>query len=151
MPTSADDLQARPRGVEGRDVRRAVQEPPGVVAPVERRGERERPGVRHPAGQARGEPIPELGPDPEERRPGAAAEPLQAAADVDVDPQRRDVDGDRADGLIAVDDRDGADLPRPARDRRDVVDVGDLEEDVREVDERRPLVDRLDEPLRCRP
>ena len=65
-----------------------------------------------------------LGIDPDERRAGPAAEPLQAAADVNVDPEGANVNGDRADGLVAIDDRDGADLAGFRGDRRDVVNVG---------------------------
>ena len=58
--------------------------------------ERERPPVGHPAGERGSSRRRTSGIDPEERRARAAAEPFQAAADVDVDAQRADIDRDRA-------------------------------------------------------
>ena len=67
---AADDLESRPGGVEGRDVRGAVEEPPGVVAPDQSGLEGEGSLVGHPAGQPRAEPTGRSGIDPEERRSG---------------------------------------------------------------------------------
>ena len=92
------------------------------VATDQLRLERERMLVGHPAGEPGLETSTEPRVDPEERRARTAAEPFQAAADVDVDPQRAHINRDRADGLVAVDDRDRPDPPRLLRDRRDVVD-----------------------------
>ena len=80
------------------------------------------------------------------RRPGPA-EPLDAAADGEVDVERGHVERDRADGLVRVEDDVGADLVGALDDRLHVLDPPRLEDDVADRDEQRALVDRLDDRL----
>jgi hypothetical protein len=66
--------------------------------------------------------------EPSVARP--AAEPLDGAADGEVDPERGDVDRDDARRLVAVQDHVGAYLVRAPHDRLDVLNLSGLEEDV---------------------
>ena len=102
----------------------------------------------HPASELGLKPTADFRIDPDECAARTAAEPFQAAADVNVDAQRANVDGDRADGLVAVDDGDGSHLASLGGDRRDVVNVSRFEQDVRKIHDRGLLVDRLDQALR---
>ena len=107
--------------------------------------EPERRLVRLPARDGRREPLREVGAHVEPAVPGAAAEPLDRAADREVDPERRDVDRDDPGRLVAVEDHVRPHLVRPAHDRLDVLDLGGLEEDVADRDEQGPLVDRVED------
>ena len=106
--------------------------------------------MRLPADERRLELLGEVGPDVEPRGTGAAAEPLHAASDGEVDSERGDVERDGADRLVRVEDDVGADLVRALDDRLDVLDPSRLEDDVADRDEQRPLVDRLDDRLLVR-
>ena len=79
--------------------------------------------------------------------PGSAAKPFQAAADVEIDAERPDIHRNRPDRLITVNDRDRAHFPGLLGDRRDVMTIGRFEQNVRDGDEGRPLVDRIDQAL----
>src|SRR5437870_3926325 len=86
----ADRLLDRGDGPdERRDVRAAVQEAGGALRGValRRRLEGERRGMRGPAGEARLEVLRGVGAGVEVAGAGTAAEPLDAAADGEVDAQ----------------------------------------------------------------
>ena len=150
-----DQVVARRRRVVRGHVRRAGEEPRRAGRVVHLLLEAERALVRLPARVGRREPLGEVGPDVEPAVPRAAAEPLDRAADGEVDAERRDVEGHDPGGLVAVEDHVRADLVRAADDRLDVLDLARLEEDVADRDEQRPLVDRVDDrrrrPRRRRP
>src|SRR5436189_110556 len=78
-------------------------------------------------------------------RTSTAAEPLDAAADSEVDAEPLELDRDDARALVAVEHHVGADLVGACDDRLDVLDLRRLEEDVADRDEQRPLVDRVDD------
>ena len=91
--------------------------------------------------------LPEVGPDVQPAVRGPAAQPLHRAADGEVDAERGDVHGDDPCRLVAVEDHARAHLVRAAHDRLDVLDLRLLEEDVADRDEKRALVDPLDDLL----
>src|SRR4029077_5422000 len=74
-----------------------------------------------------------------------AAEPLPPPADGEVDPERRHVERNDPRRLVAVEDHVRADLVRALDDRRDVLNLRVLEEDMADGDEKRALVDSLDD------
>ena len=135
------------RGVQRRDVRRAGEEArrAGRVAHLLLEGERQL--VRLPAGIGGLEPLGEVGADVEPAVARAAAEPLDRAADREVDAQRRHVERDDPRRLVGVEDHVRACLVRAGDDPGDVLDLARLEEDVADRDEQRPLVDRADDLL----
>ena len=112
---------------------------------LELRLEGERPRVRLPADERRLEPVREVRPDVEPARAGPAAEPLDAAADGEVDGEAGQVERDDAGRLVAVEHHVRADLVRAADDRLDVLDLAVPEQDVADRDEQRPLVERVDD------
>ena len=142
-----DDVVARGRGVQGGDVRRAGEEAGDAVRVLELRREVERPLVRLPADEGRLEALNEVRSDVEPARPGPAAQPLHAAADREVDSELGHVQRNGAERLVGVEDDVGPDLVRPPDDRLDVLDAPRLEDDVRDRDEERALVDRVDDLL----
>ena len=85
--------------------------------------------------------------DPHEPEPGRAEQVLDGAACDDVGAERCDVELDRPARLVAVRQHERAGRTRRVADRRDVVAVTGAVGERRAADERRPLVDRLDEPL----
>ena len=91
------------------------------------------------------EPLGEVGADVEPAVAGPAAQPLDRAADREVDVQRSHVERHDAGALVAVEDHVGADLVRPPDDRLDLLDLAGLEEHVADRHEQRPLVDRVDD------
>ena len=140
-----DQVVAGRRGVERGDVRRAGEEArrAGGVAHLLLEGEGRLVGL--PAGVGRLEPLGEVGADVEPAVAGAAAEPLDRAADGEVDVQRGHVERDDPGRLVGVEDHVRARLVRALDDAGDVLDLGGLEEDVADRDEQRALVDRLDD------
>ena len=116
---------------------------PGGV--LELRLEGERPGVSLPADERGLEPLRDVGPHVEPARARAAAEPLHAAADGELDAELRQFERHDAGRLVAVEHHVGADVTRAADDRLDVLDLAVLEQDVADRDEQRPLVDRVDD------
>ena len=107
--------------------------------------ERERRLVGLPAGVARLEQRGEIGADVQPAVARPAAEPLDRAADGEVDVQGRQVERDDAGGLVGVEDDVGARLVGTLDDPFDVLDLARLEEDVADRDEQRSLVDRVDD------
>src|SRR5438309_3696454 len=139
-PVDADLLdQVVPggRGEERGHVRRAREEARRAVRVLELRFEAERARVRLPPGEGRLEHVREIWSHVEPAVSGTAAQPLDAAADCEVDVQRRDVKRDDPRGLVRIEDDMRADLVRAVDDRLDVLDLAGLEEDVRDRDEER--------------
>ena len=98
----ADDLVAGARGVVGGDVRRAGEEPRRAGRRLHLGLERERPRVTVPAGERGLELLGEVGPHVEPAGARPAAEPLDGAADAELDPERRHVERHRARRLVRV-------------------------------------------------
>ena len=118
-----DQVVARGRGVERRHVRRAGEEARRAGRVAHLLLEAERPLVRLPAGEGRLEPLGEVRADVEPAVAGPAAEPLDGAADGEVDAERGDVERDDPGRLVAVEDHVRADLVGAAHDRLDVLDL----------------------------
>ena len=74
-----------------------------------------------------------------------AAEPLDGAADREVDPEGGEVEGDDACRLVTVEDDVRAGVMCSANDGLDVLDLSCPEEDMAGRHEQRPLVDRVDD------
>ena len=89
----------------------------------------------------------QLRPHPHEAEAGGAKQVLDGAARDRVRAERPDVELDRTARLIAVGKHERPRLVRRGRDRGDVVAVPGAVRDRRAADKRRPLVDRLGEPL----
>ena len=142
-----DDVVARRRRVERRHVRCAGQEAPRACRVLELGLEAERPRVRLPADERRLERLGQVGADVEPAGARAAAQPLDAPADREVDVQRGHVERHGADRLVGVEHDVRADLVRPLDDRLDVLDAPRLEDHVADRDEQGPLVDRRDDRL----
>ena len=85
----------------------------------------------------------EIGSNVEPAVPGAAAQPLDGAADGEVDAERLDVERDDPGGLIGVEHDVSAVLVGAPDDPRHVLDLARLEEDVAHRHQERPLVDRV--------
>src|SRR6266550_4367334 len=130
--------------VERRHVRGSGQKPGRAFGVVLLGLERERARVRLPAREGRLQPFGEIGADVEPAGARATTEPLDAAADGEVDPKRGDVQRNRARRLVGVEHDERAGFVRPLNDRLDVLDLAGLEEDVADWDEQCPLVDRLE-------
>ena len=126
-----DHVVARGRRVERRHIRRAREEAPRAGGVLELRLERERARVALPADERRLEALGEIGPDVEPARARAAAEPLDAAADSEVDVERGDVERHDARRLVAVEHDVRTNLVRAPDDRLDVLDLPVLEQHVR--------------------
>src|SRR5262249_28673461 len=122
-PNLVDNFQARSDSVKGRDAGRSIKQPPCIVTALQAGLEVERLAMGHPPGELRFQARARPRINPYKRRAGAATEPFQAAADVNIDAQRSDVHRDRTDRLVAVDNRDGADLAGTLGDRAHLVDV----------------------------
>jgi hypothetical protein len=103
--------------------------------------------VRLPADERRLEGLREVRADVEPACSRAAAEPLDAPADREVDVERGHVERHGADRLVGVEHDVCADLVRPLDDRLHVLDAPGLEDHVADRDEQRPLVDRRDDRL----
>jgi hypothetical protein len=147
-PDLLDHVVARRRGVERRHVRRAGEKAAHARRVLELGLEVERARVALPADEGRLEPLGEVGPHVQPARPGAAAEPLDAAADGEVDVEGRQVDRDDPGRLVAVEDDVRARVVGAADDRVDVLDLAVLVEHVADRHEQRALVDRLhDRPV----
>ncbi len=140
-----DHVVAGTRRVQRGHVRRPRQEAPHAGRVLELRLERERARVALPADERRLEPLREIRPDVQPACAGPAAQPLDAAADGEVDVERGEVERDDAGRLVAIEHDVCADLVRAAHDRLDVLDLGVLEEHVADRHEQRALVDRLDD------
>ena len=138
-----DHVVAGRRRVERGDVRRAGEEAPRARGVLELGLEGERPRVRLPADERRLEPLGEVRPHVEPAGAGPAAEPLDAAADREIDAELGQVERHDAGRLVAVEHHVRAGLARAADDRLDVLDLAVLEQDVADRDEQRPLVDRV--------
>ena len=122
-PDLGEELKAGARRVDRRDRWRAVLEPPRARAVVEMLHiERERLLHSPPTDRARARPLGDAGTRVQERDPGPAHEPFQRAANEIVDPAGRDIEGDRADGLVRVDDEHRALAMADLRERADVLD-----------------------------
>ena len=96
-----------------------------------------------PADERGLEPLREVRPHVEPTGARPAAEPLDAAANGELDAELRQVERHDARGLVAVEHHVGAGLLRAANDRLDVLDLAVLEQDMADRDEQRPLVDRV--------
>ena len=107
--------------------------------------ERERRLVGLPARVARLEQLGEIGTNVEPAVARPAAEPLDRAADGEVDVQGRQVERDDAGGLVGVEDDMRASLVGTLDDPCNVLDLTRLEEDVADRDEQRSLVDSVDD------
>ena len=146
-PDLLDHVVAGGRSVERWNVRSPGQEPRGTVRVVLLGLEGEGPLVRLPAGQGRLEGLREIWTHVEPGSARAAAEPLDRAADGEVDAERRHVERHGSHRLVRVEDDQRTGFARPRHDRLDVLDPAGLEEHVRDRHEQGPLVDRLDDPL----
>ncbi len=142
-----DHVVARGRRVERGHVRRAGQKAPGALGVLLLGLEVERPRVGLPTREGGLERAGQVGTDVQPSRAGASAEPLDRAADREVDAQSGHVERHRSDRLVRVEHDVGAVLVRRLDDRLDVLDLTRLEEHVRDRDEQRPLVDRLHDAL----
>ena len=80
------------------------------------------------------------------RRP--TAQPFQRPADVEIDVQRRHIDRDDANAVVAVEQDLRPDRVRLLDDGGGGQDVGALEQHVRQADQPRPLVNRVEQFLR---
>ncbi len=92
--------------------------------------------------------LPHLGPDPHESETRRPEQVLDGPARDHVRAERADVELDRPARLVAVGKHDRAGCVGRLRDRADVVPMPRAVGERRAADERRPLVDRLGEPLR---
>ena len=127
--------------VDGHQRGRAGLEPAGVVVQLERRGiEAELLAMREPARHARREGREQLGTRVEERHPGAAQQPLEPAARVEVHVEGLHVHRHLTRRLIAVDEAEGASAMGDPGDRSGVLDGTAGEEDVARGDDRRAVV-----------
>ena len=108
-PDLREELEPGARRVDRGDRRCSVLESPRTRAVVQML-HIEREGLLHapPADRARTRAFGDAPPGVEERNPRAAHEPLERAADEIVDAARVHIEGDGADGLVCVDDKDGA-------------------------------------------
>ena len=140
-----DHVVARGRGVQRGHVRRAGEEAPRALRVLELGLEGKRARVPLPADERRLEPLGEIGAHVQPPGAGAAAQPLHAAADREVDVELGDVERHDACRLVAIEHDVGADLVRAPDDRLDVLNLPVLEEDVRDRNEQRALVDGLDD------
>ncbi len=140
-----DHVVAGRRRVERGDVRRAGEKAPRACGVLELRLEGERPGMSLPADERGLEPFRDVRPHVEPARARAAAEPLDAAADGEVDAELGQVERHDARRLVAVEHHGGTDLAGSADDRLDVLDLAVLEQDMADGDEQRALVDRVDD------
>ena len=113
-----DDVQPRFCRIQGRDAWCPMQHAPGIAAAVMGSFERERTLMGHPA-RERLKPAAQLRVDPEERCPWPATKPFEATADVDVDAEGANVDGDSPHGLVAVNDGHRAHASGLRRERGD--------------------------------
>src|ERR1700722_3383044 len=104
-----------------------MEQSPGIVAARQLGRKRKGRLMGHPACEFRLEATTDLRIDPDKCRTRSTAEPFQAAANVDVDSQPPDVDGDGADGLVAVDDGDGLYFASLGGNCRNVVHVSRFE------------------------
>ena len=104
--------------------------------------ERERPRVRLPAGHRRLESLDQIRTHVQPARTRPAAEPLDRAADGEVDVERGDVERHAAGGLVRVEHDVRTRGVRGGDDPLDVLDLRRLEEHVLHGHEQRPLVDR---------
>ncbi len=140
-PDLGEELETGARRVDRRDRRRAVLEPSRARAVVEMLHiERERLLHSPPADRARARALGDAGARVQERDPGPAHEPFQRAAHEVVDPAGRDVEGDRANGLVRVDDEDRAFAVADLRERADVLDPAGREIHVPGANRRGRLV-----------
>src|SRR5215510_4207463 len=101
-PDLADQLVTGRRRVERGHVRRPGEEASRAFGVVLLRFEGKRPRMRLPAGERRLQPLGELRADVEPAGAGPAAEPLDTPPDGEVDPERSDVERNRARGLVGV-------------------------------------------------
>src|SRR5205085_4780333 len=90
-----DQVVAGRARVQRGDVRRPGQEPRNAVRILQLRLEGERSRVRLPARHRRLEPLDQIGTHVQPAGAGAAAEPLDRAADCEVDGERRYVEPNR--------------------------------------------------------
>jgi hypothetical protein len=109
--------------------------------------ERERIHDAPPADRARTGALRDLSPRVEERDARAAHEPLQRATHEVVDPSCVNIERERADGLVRVDDEDRAPPMADLRERTNILDPSRREVDVASADRRGALVDRALEQL----
>src|SRR5207237_6819516 len=130
-----DDLQSRTCRIKRRNVRRAVQKAPGIISAIQMRAEGKWLLMGHPTGNPRSEFGAQFRPHPQERRARTAAQPFQAAADIDIDAESPNIDWNCADGLVAIDDCDRSHGLRAFGNRLNVMDVRALAEHVRQVEE----------------
>ncbi len=97
-----------------------------------------------PAGQGWLEPLDQIGANVQPAGAGPATEPLDAAANGEVDPEPRYVERNRARRLVRVEHDERAGLVGPPDDRLDVLDLAGLEENVADRHEEGSLVDGLE-------
>ena len=140
-----DQVVARGGCIEGRHVGGPGEEARAAVRVLELRLEAEWAGVRLPADECRLEHLGEIRPDVEPAVSRAAAQPLDAAADREVDVQRCNIERHDSGGLISVEDDVRADLVCAVDDRGDFLDLRRLEENVRDRNEQGAFVDRFDD------
>src|SRR5437879_5936692 len=100
-----------------------------------------------PAGDLRCKPISEAGPGPEKSAARSAAEPLQHAADKNVDAEEADVDRNTADRVIGIEDKNCAHSMRFLRDRPDIQNIRAPEQHVRDGNKKSSLIDGIEEAL----
>src|SRR5712692_11587104 len=132
-----DDVVACRRRVQCGNVRRAGEEAADARRVLELRLECERARVTLPADEGRLETFSEIGAHVQPASAGAAAQPLDAPADGEVDSEAGQIDRYYAGGLVAVEYDVCADLVCTADDRLDVLDLGIFEEHVADRDEQR--------------
>ena len=101
--------------------------------------------MRLPAHERRLERLGKVRPHVEPAVAGAAAQPFDAAADRKVDAELGDVEWNDADRLVRVEEHVCAVLVRVPDDCGDVLDLRRLEQHVRDRDEQRAFVDRVDD------
>src|SRR5262245_17492875 len=142
-----DQVVAGGGGVQRGHVRSAREEAGSALGVLELRFEAERSRVRLPAHEGRLERLDEIGANVEPAVARPAAQPFDAAADGEVDVERGDVQWNDPGGLIRIEHDVSADIVSAAHDRLDVLDLGRLEENVRDRHEQRPFVDRAGDRL----
>ena len=103
--------------------------------------------MRLPAGERRFQRIDQVRPHVQPAVARPAAEPLDGAADREVDSELADADRDDAGGLVAVEHDARAGLVRARDDRGGVLDLRRFVEHVGDRNEQRPLVDRFENLL----
>ena len=113
--------------------------------------ERERLLDAPPPDRARTGALGDTGARVEERDPGSAHEPFQRPTDEIVDAARVDIEGDRADGLVGVNDQHGPLAVADLCERANVLDPAGREVHVAGANGRRSLVDRALEQLEWDP